>query len=49
MPGWPLRMSDTKVELESAPILGGNSETVYSEWLGCSAAEVKDMRQRKVI
>jgi hypothetical protein len=22
---------------------------IYGEWLGCSAAEVKDMRQRKVI
>ena len=49
VPGWPLRMSDTKVELENAPILGGDSEAIYGEWLGCSAAEVKDMRQRKVI
>ena len=49
VPGWPLRMSDTKVELGIAPILGGDSEAIYGEWLGCSAAEVKDMRQRKVI
>jgi len=47
--GWPLRMSDTKVALKCAPILGGDSEAIYAEWLGCSAAEVKDMRQRKVI
>jgi len=47
--GWPLRMSDTKVALENAPILGGDSEAIYGEWLGCSAAEVEDMRQRKVI
>src|SRR5436309_5227127 len=47
--GWPLRMSDTKVALKCAPILGGDSEAIYREWLGCSAAEVKDMRQRKVI
>jgi formyl-CoA transferase len=47
--GWPLRMSDTKVALKCAPALGADSETIYGEWLGCSSAEVKDMRQRKVI
>jgi formyl-CoA transferase len=47
--GWPLRMSDTKVALKCAPVLGGDSEAIYGEWLGCSAAEVKDMRHRKVI
>jgi len=47
--GWPLRMSDTKVGLKCAPILGADSEAIYCEWLGCSAAEVKEMRERKVI
>jgi formyl-CoA transferase len=49
VPGWPLRMSDSKVALECAPVLGADSEAIYNEWLGCSAAEVNDMRQRKVI
>jgi crotonobetainyl-CoA:carnitine CoA-transferase CaiB-like acyl-CoA transferase len=49
VPGWPLRMSDTKVELKTSPVLGSDSEAVYGEWLGCSSADVKDMRQRKVI
>jgi formyl-CoA transferase len=49
VPGWPLRMSDTKVPLKSAPVLGADSEAIYGEWLGRPAAEVKDMRQRKVI
>ncbi len=49
VPGWPLRMSDTKVALKSAPILGGDCEAIYGEWLGCSPDEVKDMRQAKVI
>jgi formyl-CoA transferase len=49
VPGWPLRMSDSKVALECAPIHGADSETIYAEWLGCSAAAVADMRQRKVI
>jgi len=47
--GWPLRMSDTKVPLKCAPIHGADSEAIYAEWLGCSPAEVADMRRRKVI
>jgi len=46
---WPLRMSDSKVPLKCAPIHGADSEAIYGEWLGCSADEVADMRQRKVI
>jgi formyl-CoA transferase len=49
VPGWPVRMSDSKVAVKPAPLLGGDTEAVCGEWLGCSAAEVKDMRQRKVI
>jgi formyl-CoA transferase len=49
VPGWPLRMSDSKVPLKCAPILGADSEAIYGEWLACSPDEVRDMRQRKVI
>ncbi len=49
VPGWPLRMSDSKVSLKCAPILGADSEAIYGEWLGCSPDEVRDMRQGKVI
>jgi formyl-CoA transferase len=49
VPAWPLRMSDSKVALKCAPIHGADTEAIYGEWLGCSAAEVTDMRQRKVI
>src|SRR5437660_934660 len=34
VPGWPLRMSDTKVALKSAPVLGGYCEANDGEWLG---------------
>jgi crotonobetainyl-CoA:carnitine CoA-transferase CaiB-like acyl-CoA transferase len=47
--GWPLRMSGSKVPLKRAPILGADSEAIYSEWLGCSPNDVRDMRQGKVI
>ena len=49
VPGWPLRMSDSKVPLRSAPILGADSEAIYGEWLGCSPDEVREMRQDKMI
>ncbi|MGE5150176.1 MAG: CaiB/BaiF CoA transferase family protein [Rhodospirillaceae bacterium] len=49
VPGWPLRMSDTKVPLKSAPVLGGDCEAIYGEWLGCTPDEVKEMRKVKVI
>ena len=49
VPGWPLRMSDSKVPLKCAPILGADCEAIYGEWLGCTPAEVKEMRQAKVI
>ena len=49
VPGWPLRMSDSKVALKCAPLLGADSEAIYGAWLGCSADDVKDMRERKVI
>jgi len=49
VPAWPLRMSDTKVALKCAPILGADCEAIYGEWLGCSPDEVSDMRQGKVI
>jgi len=47
--GWPLRMSDTKVPLKSSPVLGADCEAIYGEWLGCTADEVRTMRQDKVI
>ncbi len=49
VPGWPLRMSDSKVPLKCAPILGADCEAIYGEWLGCSPDEVREMRQGKVI
>ncbi len=49
MPGWPLRMSDTKVALKPSPVLGADCEAIYGEWLGCTPDEVKEMKQAKVI
>src|SRR5262245_10695563 len=45
--GWPLMMSDSKVPLQCAPIHGADNEAIYGEWLGCSAADVKELRRSK--
>ena len=49
VPTWPLRMSDTKVAVKPSPVLGGDSEAIYGEWLGRTPDEVKEMRKAKVI
>ena len=47
--GWPLQMSDSHVPIESSPLLGADNNTVYEGWLGYSADEIIDMRERQVI
>jgi len=47
--GWPLRMSDSHVPVRSSPLLGADNEAIYGDWLGYSADEVRDMRERQVI
>ncbi|MBT4487971.1 MAG: formyl-CoA transferase [Rhodospirillaceae bacterium] len=47
--GWPLKMSDSHVPVQSSPLLGADNEAIYGDWLGYSADQVKDMREREVI
>ena len=47
--GWPLKMSDSHVPVESSPLHGADNEAIYGDWLGYSPDEVKDMRNREVI
>jgi crotonobetainyl-CoA:carnitine CoA-transferase CaiB-like acyl-CoA transferase len=42
-------MSDSHVPVVSSPLLGADNEAIYGDWLGYSAAEVRDMRDREVI
>ncbi len=37
IPGWPVRMSDSEVEVTAAPMLGADTEAVLEEWLGAAA------------
>ena len=42
IPGWPVKMSDSRVPVKTAPLLGQHTEEVLSEWLGLSAAEIQE-------
>lgn len=46
MPGWPVRMSDSKVPVTAAPLLGAHTDEVLGEVLGLSAADLDDLRAR---
>jgi formyl-CoA transferase len=49
MPGWPVRMSDSHVPLKAAPLLGADTNDVYSELLGCSSEQLAALRAEGAI
>ena len=49
MPGWPVKMSDSVVALRSAPLLGQDNADVYGELLGCTDAQLQELRQARII
>ena len=49
MPGWPVKMSGSKVPITAAPLLGADSDAVYGELLGLSAQELAALREEKII
>jgi formyl-CoA transferase len=49
MPGWPVKMSDSAVPIQSAPLLGQDNVTVYGELLGCSREQIEELHQSGVI
>jgi formyl-CoA transferase len=49
IPGWPVKMSDSYVKVTASPILGADTEAVYSEWLGLSKGDVEALRKDGVV
>jgi formyl-CoA transferase len=49
VPGWPVKMSRSPVEVVSPPLLGEHNAEVYGEWLGIDEGEVAQLREEKVI
>jgi len=42
IPGWPVKMSDSRVPVKCAPLLGQHTAELLSEWLGMGEAEIKE-------
>ncbi len=49
MPGWPVKMSASNVPIIAAPLLGADTEEVYSRVLGLSKEEIAALRAEKAI
>jgi formyl-CoA transferase len=49
MPAWPVKMSNSKVPLKSAPLLGQDNAGVYGELLGCTPEQLEALRAAEVI
>jgi formyl-CoA transferase len=49
MPGWPVKMSGSKVPITAAPLLGADTEEVYGSLLGLSKDEIAALREEKAI
>ena len=45
----PIRMSESKVPLKSAPTLGGDTDQVLGDELGLSGAEIDQLHEEQVI
>jgi len=49
MPAWPVRMSDSHVPVQAAPLLGADTAAVYGGLLGLDSEAIECLRRKKVI
>jgi formyl-CoA transferase len=49
MPGCPVRLADSPVEVKRAPLLGEHNNEVFAKYLGFDAAELERLKQEGVI
>jgi formyl-CoA transferase len=49
MPGWPVKMTNSKVPITASPLLGADSDDVYGDLLGLSKDELAKLRADKAI
>ena len=49
MPGCPVRLEDSPVEVKSAPLHGEHNAEIYKEYLGLGAAELESLKAEGII
>lgn len=49
MPGWPVKMSESRVEITPSPLLGADNAEVYGRLLGISPEALAELRRDKVV
>ena len=49
MPGCPVRLEDSPVQVTAAPLLGQHNEEVYAEVLGYTPEQVQQLKERGII
>jgi formyl-CoA transferase len=49
MPGCPIRLEQSPVQVQAAPLLGQHNTEVYSELLGYTPEQVQALKAQKII
>src|ERR1700746_2339193 len=49
LPGWPVKMSESHVAVDRAPLLGEHNAEIYTEWLGLTARDLEDLKTQDII
>ncbi len=49
IPGWPVKMSESHVQVTASPVLGADTYTVYQDMLGLSKADVDALKKDGVV
>jgi formyl-CoA transferase len=49
MPGCPVRLEDSPVQVTAAPLLGQHNEEVYAKVLGYTPEQVQQLKERGIV
>jgi crotonobetainyl-CoA:carnitine CoA-transferase CaiB-like acyl-CoA transferase len=49
MPGSPIQMSASPTEVTPSPLLGQDTDTVLSDWLGYDDAQLEQLRDQGIV
>ena len=49
LPGFPVQMNESPVDMEHAPLLGEHNVDIYGELLGLTDADLKDLKEKSII